>query len=651
MREQMSSNTRNREQTNDKCRQDTSEETNGQGNRANHSNKNGTHKNNKPGNKSDERDTDTTGCKSNKSEPTKTTSCSSPNEGAQTERGRSQKKETTNQHKRRETNKRPTNSPERRDPNKNERKQQERQSATEAKSSHHRRASSESSYNNGRPTDQYSDAGGNQGRQQTQDQLMDAITKLTLVVAGQATNNVYQKEKKKDCPAPEKFMGDEGETCDLWLDMFHEYARTQNFTPEAEVAALRKYMGRTPLRVLNNLRPEDRFKPHKCYEALSERWSHKNAREANRKAFWIKEQGPKEGLDDYMDELKKIRTGGWYGESSEPYDETVKNQFWKGLKDEEVAEQLLGVFQYKDMQEMTAQELLESTKKAKYVVEQKKLRNGTASAKEVGQNKASNPEAMKRHNNNNNQQQYNGGNSLKGKCLGCGNYHPMKECRNPFLLKGKDYVKAVIEMGVPEEELWALGQQTAEADYAAEQVSRCFDDGGLYALERRPGSCFKCGEQGHRAAECPTGNAKRNITCYSCGVAGHIASDCKQGVRNANKNNVQCYGCGAYGHYASACQSERKGPPATQGERPAHLCTNETNTNPRDGDKNNNQNETANRTNLEWMIRTCRESPQLYAAMKTKMEGTGNDEITTQLPQGNRMDVNTGAQNTTASKN
>ena len=76
----------------------------------------------------------------------------------------------------------------------------------------------------------------------------------------------------------------------------------------------------------------------------------------------------------------------------------------------------------------------------------------------------------------------------------------MKGCRNPFLLKGKDYVKAVMEMGLPEEDLWALGQQTAVADYAAESLARCYDDGGLYALEKRTGSCFKCGEQGHRAA-------------------------------------------------------------------------------------------------------------------------------------------------------
>ena len=145
------------------------------------------------------------------------------------------------------------------------------------------------------------------------------------------------------------------------------------------------------------------------------------------------------------------------------------------------------------------------------------------------------------------------------------------DCKDPFLLKNSNNVKMMLESGTSEEELWEMAQNAAEADYRAETLARCFDGAGVYALERKPGSCFRCGESGHKANECSNRTRGNNMTCAACGNQGHTAQDCMRRPQNNQKTGITCYACGETGHYANECKSERKGMPATIGERPGHL--------------------------------------------------------------------------------
>jgi hypothetical protein len=70
--------------------------------------------------------------------------------------------------------------------------------------------------------------------------------------------------------------------------------------------------------------------------------------------------------------------------------------------------------------------------------------------------------------------------------------------------------------------------------------------------DSNPLRCFRCGEIGHRVAECQETTSK----CFRCGKSGHMANECRS-------STVTCFRCGEPGHTRPQCGQSKKGPDAT----------------------------------------------------------------------------------------
>ena len=87
--------------------------------------------------------------------------------------------------------------------------------------------------------------------------------------------------------------------------------------------------------------------------------------------------------------------------------------------------------------------------------------------------------------------------------------------------------------------------------------------------------CFKCGRNGHYAADC---YSKYELRCNKCGKRGHYANICyrrygKNGHFNCYiKEKTECFKCGESGHYSSDCNATDESICIRCGERGHYAC-------------------------------------------------------------------------------
>jgi len=74
------------------------------------------------------------------------------------------------------------------------------------------------------------------------------------------------------------------------------------------------------------------------------------------------------------------------------------------------------------------------------------------------------------------------------------------------------------------------------------------------------GACFKCGESGHLARNCPNSapqtkraDGAQSGACFKCGESGHLARNCPNAAPLAKQDDRTCRKCGEVGHIARDC--------------------------------------------------------------------------------------------------
>jgi probable ATP-dependent RNA helicase DDX4 len=97
--------------------------------------------------------------------------------------------------------------------------------------------------------------------------------------------------------------------------------------------------------------------------------------------------------------------------------------------------------------------------------------------------------------------------------------------------------------------------------------------------ERKPGTCYNCGDGSHMSRECPNPKKEqRSSNCYNCGEDGHMSRDCPNpkkertnggggsgsgfgGRRDGESGESRprsCFNCGEEGHMSRDCPNPKK---------------------------------------------------------------------------------------------
>jgi hypothetical protein len=81
--------------------------------------------------------------------------------------------------------------------------------------------------------------------------------------------------------------------------------------------------------------------------------------------------------------------------------------------------------------------------------------------------------------------------------------------------------------------------------------------------DSKPVRCFRCGETGHKIAECQTEVPR----CFKCGKFGHLADECR--------STVTCFNCKETGHISTYCDKPKKKPDAASNRGKVFALTGE----------------------------------------------------------------------------